>query len=244
MVIPSRRRAADRTPVAVPDPSGGVDLTLAPSVDETTMPVVPVRADAALRRIVDVAVAVAVLLVLWPVLVAVGVAIRATSPGPALYRQERVGRGGRPFRVLKFRTMVDDADRTGALVSGSHDPRVTRVGAPLRATRLDELPQVLNMLRGDMTLIGPRPEVPRYVASYRPDERAVLDVRPGLTGAGQVCFATEHADALDAVSDPEEHYLTHQLHPKLALDLDYLRHRSLRRDLGILLRTLVIVARP
>jgi lipopolysaccharide/colanic/teichoic acid biosynthesis glycosyltransferase len=203
---------------------------------------VGVRADSAWRRGVDVVLSAVGLLVLGPVLLLVGVAIRVTSPGPALYLQERIGRGGNPFRVLKFRTMVDGADRAGALVSGSHDPRVTPFGALLRAAHLDELPQLLNVLRGEMTLIGPRPEVPRYVALYDPAERALLDVRPGLTGPGQLHFTTEQAGALDSVSDPDRHYVTHQLHPKLALDLDYLHHRTLRHDVALLLRTLATLA--
>ncbi|HEX6445333.1 MAG TPA: sugar transferase [Streptosporangiales bacterium] len=201
-----------------------------------------IRADSAPRRAADVVVAGAALLVLGPVLLAIGIAVRMTSPGPALYLQERVGRGGRPFRLLKFRTMVDGADRAGALVSGSHDPRVTSVGALLRAAHLDELPQLVNVVRGDMTLIGPRPEVRRYVAFYDPAERAVLDVRPGLTGPGQLHFAAEQAGALDAVSDPEQYYVTCQLHPKLALDLEYLRHRTFARDVALLCRTLAALA--
>lgn len=214
------------------------------SVLSRRVPAAPtvVRTDSASRRAVDVVVAAAALLVLGPVLLGIGLAVRATSTGRALYLQERVGRGGRPFRLVKFRTMVDGADRAGALVSGSHDPRVTPVGALLRATHLDELPQLLNVLRGDMTLIGPRPEVPRYVACYDPAERVVLHVRPGLTGPGQLHFAAEQADALDAVSDPERYYVSRQLHPKLALDLDYLRRRTLRRDLRLLLRTLAALA--
>lgn len=203
---------------------------------------VRVRTDSSSRRVVDVVVAVTALLALGPALLAIGLVVRMTSPGKALYLQERVGRGGRSFRLLKFRTMVDGADRAGALVSGSHDPRVTPVGALLRASHLDELPQLLNVVRGDMTLIGPRPEVSRYVACYGPGERVVLDVRPGLTGPGQLHFAAEQAGALDAVSDPEEYYVTRQLHPKLALDLEYLRHRTLARDVTLLLRTLAALA--
>lgn len=213
------------------------------AVPRSTAAQVRVRTDGALRRCVDVVVAGVALLVLGPVLVAVGLAIRGSSTGPALYLQERIGRGGVRFRVFKFRTMVDGADRAGALVSGSRDPRVTPVGALLRATHIDELPQLVKVFRGEMTLIGPRPEVSRYVALYDEDEKALLDVRPGLTGPGQLHFAAVQAGALDAVSDPERHYITHQLHPKLALDLDYLRHRTLRHDVALLLRTLAVMLR-
>ena len=204
---------------------------------------VAVRPDGLLRRVADVIVAALALLALAPVMIAIALAIRLTSPGPALYLQERIGRGGRPFRMLKFRTMVIGADRGQALVTGKCDPRITRAGAVLRATKADELPQLLNVLRGHMTLIGPRPEVARYVARYSPAERALLRVRPGLTGPGQLYFTEEQAEDLDGLADPEEHYVRHQLHPKLALDLDYLVHRSLREDLAVVGRTLASLLR-
>jgi lipopolysaccharide/colanic/teichoic acid biosynthesis glycosyltransferase len=204
---------------------------------------VTIRPDGVLRRVTDVIVAVLVLLTLAPVLIAIALAIRLTSPGPALYIQERIGRGGRPFRMLKFRSMVIGADRGRALVTGKSDPRITRVGAVLRATSADELPQLLNVLRGHMTLIGPRPEVARFVARYSPAERALLQVRPGLTGPGQLYFTAKQAGDLDGVADPDEHYVRHQLHPKLALDLDYLVHRSVREDLAVVLRTLAALLR-
>jgi lipopolysaccharide/colanic/teichoic acid biosynthesis glycosyltransferase len=205
---------------------------------------VTIRPDGNLRRLADVIVAALALLALAPVMIAVALAIRLTGRGPALYPQERVGRGGHPFRMLKFRTMVVGADRGGALVTGKRDPRITKTGAVLRTTKADELPQLFNVLRGDMTLIGPRPEVARYVALYSPAERALLLVRPGLTGPGQLYFSAEQAGELDGRADPEEHYISHQLHPKLALDLDYLAHRSLREDVAVLLRTLASLLRP
>jgi lipopolysaccharide/colanic/teichoic acid biosynthesis glycosyltransferase len=199
---------------------------------------VTIRPDGILRRVADVIVASLALLALGPVMIVIALAIRLTTPGPALYLQERIGRGGNPFRMLKFRTMVVGADHGGALVTGNHDPRITRAGAVLRATKADELPQLINVLRGHMTLIGPRPEVARYVALYSPAERALLSVRPGLTGPGQLFFSAEQAGDLDGLADPEGHYVSHQLHPKLALDLDYLLRRSLREDLAVVLRTL------
>jgi lipopolysaccharide/colanic/teichoic acid biosynthesis glycosyltransferase len=199
---------------------------------------VTIRPDGILRRVADVIVASLALLALGPVMIVIALAIRLTTPGPALYLQERIGRGGNPFRMLKFRTMVVGADRGGALVTGNRDPRITRAGAVLRATKADELPQLINVLRGHMTLIGPRPEVARYVALYSPAERALLSVRPGLTGPGQLFFSAEQAGDLDGLADPEGHYVSHQLHPKLALDLDYLLRRSLREDLAVVLRTL------
>jgi lipopolysaccharide/colanic/teichoic acid biosynthesis glycosyltransferase len=193
--------------------------------------------DGALRRLVDVVVAVAALVLLSPVFLLVALAIKLDSPGPVLFRQERMGKGLVPFRILKFRTMVKDAAKIGPKISGAADPRITRLGAFLRASKLDELPQLWNMLRGEVTLVGPRAEVPDMLPHYTPDERRTLEVRPGLTGAGQLHFTTDQAAALDEVEDVEAHYIEHQLHPKLALDLEYLRDRRLGRDIAILWTT-------
>src|SRR5215831_259745 len=131
-------------------------------------------ADAALRRLLDITVAGTLLLVLAPLLGVLAVLVRATSPGPALFRQTRVGRNGRPFVLLKLRTMRADAAHTGPAITAGADPRITPLGARLRRTKLDELPQLWNVLRGDMSVVGPRPELPRYVARYTPAQRAVL----------------------------------------------------------------------
>lgn len=201
-----------------------------------------VMADSRFRRAVDVAVAGAAILVMAPVFAAIAVVIKLDSKGPAFFVQERVGRDFRPFALIKFRSMIADADRCGPLVSGRADPRITRVGAWLRATKLDELPQLINVLDGDMTLVGPRPEVSRYLAHYDRQELSLLGVRPGLTGPGQVSYTAAQMSELDHVADPEAHYVDLQLHPKLADDLAYLQDRSLRRDAAILVRTFVLVA--
>jgi lipopolysaccharide/colanic/teichoic acid biosynthesis glycosyltransferase len=139
--------------------------------------------------------------------------------------------------------MVSDADRANVLVTSHADARITRLGAVLRATKLDELPQLVNVLKGDMTLIGPRPEVPRYIPYYYSGELETLNVRPGLTGAGQLFYTQlQQAPTLGA-EDPEKYYITYELHAKLSLDLDYLRNRSLRYDLTILLRTILVVTK-
>lgn len=190
--------------------------------------------DSPLRRVVDVAVGCAGLLLVGWLMLLLGLTVRGTSPGPALFRQPRVGRNGRSFTIVKFRTMVDGAATNGCAVSGHADARITRVGRLLRDTRLDELPQLLNVVRGDMTLIGPRPEAPRFLAYYTEEERQLLLVRPGVIGPGAVLFARQQAGQLDGVEDPERFYLDHHLHPKLALDLEYLRDRRLARDLRIL----------
>ena len=197
-------------------------------------------ADTVLRRMVDVIIASIVLVAVSPLLLVVGLAVRVTTRGPALYKQVRAGKSGKPFTIFKFRSMVCNADSSGPLVTDRADPRVTRVGALIRASKLDELPQLINVVRGDMTLIGPRPEVPRFLPCYHADELGILSVRPGLTGAGQVLF-TELRVGDEAVADPEEHYISFQLHPKLAIELDYLRRRSVWSDLAILVRTVALI---
>ena len=198
------------------------------------------RPDTFLRRGMDVVIAFIALLVTSPLLLAAAAAVKTTSRGPALYKQVRAGKSGRPFTMLKFRSMVRDADRVGPLVTDRADPRITRIGALLRAAKLDELPQLFNVMRGDMTLIGPRPEVLRFLSCYHQDELGILTVRPGLTGPGQI-FYTEVQAGEDSATDPEAHYVDSQLHPKLAVDLDYLRRRSLWFDLGIMLRTIALI---
>ena len=200
-------------------------------------------ADTSMRRVVDVVAAAAALAIIVPLLLAVAAAVKVTSRGPALYRQVRAGRSGAPFTMLKFRSMVIGADRSGPLVTSRSDPRVTRVGGLLRATKLDELPQLINVLRGEMTIVGPRPEVPRFLPSYTHEELAILGVRPGLTGPGQIFYTCVQEAEQEAATDPELYYIQAQLHPKLAVDLDYLRRRGLRCDLGIIMHTVLMMCR-
>ncbi|HVQ35680.1 MAG TPA: sugar transferase [Candidatus Bathyarchaeia archaeon] len=201
-----------------------------------------IREDTPLRRAVDVVVATGSLVVLAPVFAVVAVAIKLESAGPVFFAQRRVGVEERPFRIFKFRSMVQDASRKGPKISGKRDPRITRVGGVLRATKLDEFPQLWNVLRGEMTLIGPRAEIPEMVAHYTEEEKLTLRVRPGLTCPGQLHFTTDQAADLDGIEDPEAHYVETQLHPKLALDLAYLRRRSLATDLSVVGKTLVVMA--
>jgi lipopolysaccharide/colanic/teichoic acid biosynthesis glycosyltransferase len=214
---------------AIPADGGCVRVSTAPRVG--------VRADTTARRTVDVLTAAVSLVLLTPLLGLVALAVLLDSGRPVFYRQERVGRAGRAVRIIKFRTMTVGADRSGPLVSARSDPRVTRVGGFLRTSKLDELPQLVNVLRGDLTLIGPRAEVARYVAAYTDDELATLAVRPGLTGPGALLFISQSAQ-LDDAEDAEAQYVGTHLHEKLAADLEYLRHRSVRRDLRIVARTL------
>jgi lipopolysaccharide/colanic/teichoic acid biosynthesis glycosyltransferase len=203
----------------------------------------PIVGDSAPRRITDVIVAVFGLLATAPLLVLLGVTIRLTSPGPAIFRQARIGRDGRAFDIWKLRTMNEHCPGTTTLVSGVHDPRITRIGGWLRRTRLDELPQLINLLKGDLTLIGPRPEVSRFIRDYTAEERTLLQVRPGIIGPGAVLFACEQAAQLDVVDEPEAFYIAHHLHPRLTLDLDYVTNRTMRRDLALVGRALMICVR-
>lgn len=196
----------------------------------------PVAA-AALKRGLDVVVAAIALLLLAPVFAIVAVLIVLDSPGPVFYRAERVGFRGRPLRMLKFRKMR--ADATGAALTTGRDPRLTRAGAWLVATRLDELPQLWHVLRGDMSLVGPRPEHLGFVARHPADYRRILCVRPGLAGWSQLAFADERS-LLDP-EDPLSHYLDEILPQKVALDRLYASRYSVRRDVGILAATLVAV---
>jgi lipopolysaccharide/colanic/teichoic acid biosynthesis glycosyltransferase len=187
------------------------------------------------KRMFDVAVSAVALVVLSPVLLICAVAVRLDSRGPALFRQERVGLGGTTFRIHKFRSLR--VGPAGALISPSGDPRVTRVGAFLRRTKLDELPQLFDVLVGHMSLVGPRPEVPRYAALWPQEYReAILSVRPGITDPASVAFRHE-SDELAGADDPEDYYVTVLLPEKARMYADYVRTRTFLRDLVILART-------
>ena len=188
-----------------------------------------------MKRCMDVALSLMALALLWPVGLAVALAIRLDSPGPALFRQERVGLRGRTFRIHKFRTMrVNDA---GPLVTASGDARITRVGRVLRRCKLDELPQLIDVLLGRMSLVGPRPEVPRYMALYPEDaRRRILSVRPGITDPASIAFIDEER-ILAAAPDAERAYVDTIMPIKQRHYLDYVEHRSTAGDLRILART-------
>jgi len=187
------------------------------------------------RRTLDLCGAVFGLLVSLPIVIIIAVAIKLDSPGPVLFTQLRIGRRGRPFTLYKLRSMRVDADK-GSPVTGDVDSRVTRVGRILRPLRIDELPQLLNVVRGEMSLVGPRPESPSIVSRYNAEQRAVLDVPPGLTGPTQLAHLDEAAQ-LPPDGDPTEHYVRAILPNKLEQDLQYIRSRTLMGDIGILLRT-------
>jgi lipopolysaccharide/colanic/teichoic acid biosynthesis glycosyltransferase len=188
----------------------------------------------ALKRAFDVIVAALALIVLLPLLLLIALLIVIDSPGPVLYRHTRAGFRGRPLRMLKFRKMRPDA--RGMYLTLAGDERLTRVGYWLARSKLDELPQLWHVLRGEMSLVGPRPESPVCVARYAAHYDVVLSVRPGLTGYTQLAFCREWS-ILDP-HDPERHYLTGLLPQKVALDRFYAEHLSLRRDLRILAATI------
>ncbi len=178
------------------------------------------------------------LLALAPVLLFLAVWIKLDSPGPAFFRQERVGRGGKLFRIHKFRTMVTDAERRGLQITVGADARVTHVGQWLRKYKLDELPQLLDVWLGHMSLVGPRPEVPRYVACYPADVRdVVLSVRPGITDRASIEFKDEN-EILDHASDPHSAYVEEVLPIKLRYYVEYVQTRSFAGDIRLILRTL------
>ena len=200
------------------------------------------RGRLALKRAMDIAISGAALCVLWPVLLLIALAIVIDDPGPVFYRQVRVGRGGKEFRIFKFRTMVVDADKKGLQITVGRDSRITRMGALLRKTKLDELAQLLNVFLGQMSFVGPRPEVPRYVAMYTPYQRQVLLVRPGITDYASIAYRNEN-DLLAGAEDPERMYVEEIMPAKLELNMKYLRLVSPLEDIRLIFATIAAVIR-
>lgn len=197
-----------------------------------------------LKRLLDIVASGSALLVLGPMLLAIALWVRWDSAGGALFRQERVGRHGRSFHIYKFRSMHTGADRAGPAITVGEDARITRAGHWLRHSKLDELPQLFNVLKGDMSLVGPRPEVPRYVAMYPAELSAiVLSVRPGITDLASIAFRNESA-LLAQSADPERTYVEDILPVKLDYAARYARDHSLWQDLRILAQTVHAVLRP
>ena len=190
-----------------------------------------------MKRLFDILASGFGLLILSPLFLILAVWIQLDSPGPVFYRQTRVGRGGRDFRIFKFRTMRVGADKGSLVTIGGRDPRVTRVGAFLRRLKLDELPQLLNVLAGDMSLVGPRPEVRKYVDLYTPEQLHVLDVRPGMTDAASIKYRNE-SELLGQAEDPEDYYIHVVLPDKLAINLDYVRNHSFWGDIRLIFKTI------
>ncbi|MGK7944885.1 MAG: sugar transferase [Microcystaceae cyanobacterium] len=189
------------------------------------------------KRLFDIVVAFLGLMVLLPVLIPIAIWIKLDSPGSIFFRQVRVGKEGKEFEIFKFRTMVSDAEKKGKLLTVGEDPRITRSGHFLRKYKLDELPQLLNVLRGQMSFVGPRPEVPRYVSLYSEQQRQVLAVRPGITDLASIQFRNEN-DLLASVNDPENYYIETIMPHKLSLNMTYISQANLWNDLKIIVTTL------
>jgi lipopolysaccharide/colanic/teichoic acid biosynthesis glycosyltransferase len=178
------------------------------------------------------------LLLLSPLFLLLALLIKVSDGGPVFYRQTRVGQYGEQFRIWKFRTMVMNADRLGPGITKDGDPRVTRVGRFLRKTKLDELPQLFNVLAGEMSLVGPRPELPKYVAQYTPQQRQVLALIPGITDVASIEFRNEE-EMLAAASDTEDFYVTYCIPKKIALNLAYAARAKVWEDTKVILRTVL-----
>jgi len=188
-------------------------------------------------RAIDILASLFGLILLSPVLLLVALLVRLSSPGPVLYRARRVGRSGRLFTMYKFRTMRVGADAGSHITAGEIDDRITPIGRRLRATKLDELPQLLNVLAGQMALVGPRPEDPSFLPHYTKDERGVLAVRPGLTGPVQLNYRELADTRWQPGEDPTNIYLAHVLHQRLAQDLHYAKSRNTINDLRLIGQT-------
>jgi lipopolysaccharide/colanic/teichoic acid biosynthesis glycosyltransferase len=195
-----------------------------------------------LKRCFDFTAALVGLLLLSPVLLLIALVVRCSSRGPIFFLQERVGRGFRRFRIYKFRTMVVGAPKLGLQITAGEDPRITRVGRFLRKWKLDELPQLINVLKGEMSLVGPRPEVPRYVEMFREDYACVLSVRPGITDPASLKYRDEAA-ILAQSPNPEETYVREILPEKITLAKQYVAQASLRGDIALIWKTIRHVAR-
>jgi len=190
------------------------------------------------KRALDLAGSLLGLALLWPLFLAIGLAVALGDGGSVFFRQERIGHRGRRFRIWKFRTMVEGAELQGGALTVGDDPRITRVGRWLRRYKLDELPQLLNVVAGEMSLVGPRPEVPKYVALYSPEQRRVLELVPGITDPASIGYWDEAA-LLERAPDPARLYEDEVMPDKIRLNLEYAARATVRTDLLLIFRTLL-----
>ena len=190
------------------------------------------------KRIFDFLFSLFGIIILSPIFIIVSIAIKLDSKGSILFLQKRVGRYGKEFNIYKFRTMVTDAEKLGKQITVGKDNRITRVGAFLRKFKIDELPQLFNVLKGDMSLVGPRPEVPKYVALYNEEQRKVLDIRPGITDMASLRYKDEN-DILGKVDNPEEYYINVIMKDKLNLNLEYIEKSNVFFDIYLILKTII-----
>ena len=189
-----------------------------------------------MKRLFDILASGLGLVVLSPLFAVLAVWIKADSRGPVFYRQTRVGRDNKDFRLFKFRSMRPDSDKLGLITVGGHDPRVTLSGYYIRKYKLDELPQLINVFKGDMSLVGPRPEVRKYVDMYTPAQMRVLSVRPGITSLASIRYRNEN-DILAVADDPDRCYVEKVMPDKLAIDLEYVGRATLWNDIRLIFST-------
>jgi lipopolysaccharide/colanic/teichoic acid biosynthesis glycosyltransferase len=195
-----------------------------------------------MKRLFDFIVSSIALLILLPVFAVIGILIKLDSKGPAFYLQNRIGKGGQPFKLYKFRSMVTDADKGRLITVGNRDPRITKTGYLLRKYKIDELPQLINVWKGEMSFVGPRPEVSRYVDLYNEEQRKVLSVKPGITDYASIKFRNEN-ELLEGQSDPEAYYIDCIMPQKLALNNRYIAQQNIFLDIKIIFKTLFSIFR-
>ena len=191
-----------------------------------------------IKRIFDITASGLGIIVLSPILLIIALIIKKESDGPVFFKQIRVGEKGRNFEILKYRTMVVDAEKMGRQITVGNDNRITKIGGFLRKYKLDELPQLINVFKGDMSLVGPRPEVPRYVEMYNEEQRKVLDVKPGITDLASIRYRDEN-ELLGTAEDPDDMYINTIMPDKLALNLEYINKSNVFFDIYIILKTIV-----
>ncbi len=187
-------------------------------------------------RVFDFILAIIGILIISPLFLILAVLVKFSSPGPIIYSQERVGRNGRIFLLYKMRTMVNNADQIGTSVTTGEDPRITKIGRILRKTKLDELPQLFNVLRGDMSIVGPRPDVPEIVNQYSPEMRRILEIRPGITSNATLHLRNEE-DLLSHANDPDKAYQDIFIPAKITLAMEHVERKSFLFDLSVLFQT-------
>ena len=190
------------------------------------------------KRLFDILGSSIGLLILSPILILIVILIKTTSQGEVLFKQVRVGINQKNFKILKFRTMVLDAEKKGKQITVGNDSRITKVGSFLRKYKIDELPQLINVLKGDMSLVGPRPEVPQYVELYTEEQKKVFSVRPGITDLASLRYRNEN-DILGKVDNPEEYYINIIMQDKLKLNMDYIKKNNVFFDIYIIINTVI-----
>ncbi len=195
-----------------------------------------------MKRLCDILLSGVGLILLSPLLIVVAIWIKLDSAGPVFYRQVRVGRHNKDFRIYKFRSMYVDSDKRGLITIGGHDPRVTRAGYYIRKAKIDELPQLINVFIGDMSFVGPRPEVRKYVDMYTAEQLHVLDIRPGITDAASIKYRNEN-EILEKQADPEQYYVDVIMQDKLRINLEYVAHHSLLSDLKLIFNTFIAIVK-